>query len=75
MVLSVHSDWLAWEVNSKYYSPLSKWRKGKMASHFTLATEGQILTADYSTCVHSINQNNNCFVLTSVLVKVVVMCM
>ena len=32
-----------------------------MASRFTLATEGQILTADYSTCVHSINQNNNCF--------------
>ena len=27
-MLSVHSDWLAWEVNSKYYSPLSKWRKG-----------------------------------------------
>ena len=46
-----------------------------MASHFTLATEGQILTADYSTCVHSINQNNNFFFLTSVLVKVVVMSM
>ena len=46
-----------------------------MASHFTLATEGQILTADYSTCVHSINQNNNCFFFTSVLVKVVVMSM
>ena len=45
-----------------------------MASRFTLATEGQILTADYSTCVHSINQNNNGFFLP-VLVKVVVMSM